>query len=137
MSAFIKRARAYIAETIVADPAVFAWFLNGGAALLAAYAFGLGSTGEAALATIITALSAIWTALKARPAGVAVAVGALATILTAAGTFGLHLSPHASAMVTTVASIVLSLLFRANLTPVATLKAQAKAVAERTAPARM
>jgi len=127
MSAFINRARAYIAATIAADPAVFAWFLNGGAAMLAAYVFGLGSTGEAAVATIITALSALYTALKARPAGVAAAVGALATILTAAGTFGLHLSPHTSAMVTTVASIVLSLLFRANLTPVATLKAKAAA----------
>jgi hypothetical protein len=122
MSTFFHRAYAYVASVITGEPAVIAWFLNGGAAMLAAYVFHLSGTGEAALATIVTAAVTIYTALSARPAAVPVAVGALATILTAAGAFGLHLSGQSTAMVTTVVSIVLALLFRVNLTPVATLR---------------
>jgi hypothetical protein len=62
----------------------------------------------------------------ARPAKVPVITGAASTIAVAAGAFGLHLAPAALATGVTVLSAVLALVFRQNITPVATLNAAKK-----------
>jgi hypothetical protein len=54
MSVFITRLRGLLAY----EPAAVSWALNGGVALICAYAFGLTATEEAAVTTIVTALAA-------------------------------------------------------------------------------
>lgn len=122
MSALISRLRSLLAY----EPAAISWALNGGVALVCAYAFGLSSTQEAAVTTIVTALAAIWTGARARPVAVPAIVGALTTAVTAAAAFGLHVSPDVMALGSSAVSAALALLFRQNLTPVATLRAVAR-----------
>lgn len=118
MSSIIKRLRALLAY----EPAATAWALNGGIAIVFAYLFRFTKTEEAAAATIVTGLATIYTAFRARPVAVPLVVGALTTIVTAAGTFGLHASPQVISVALSVVSGVLALLFRQNLTPAAALK---------------
>jgi hypothetical protein len=118
MSGLLAKLRLILAY----EPAAASWALNGGIALLCAYAFGLTKTEEAAVATIVTALAAIYTAVRAKPATVPAIIGALTTAVTAAAAFGFHPSANIIAIGTSVASIVLSLVFRVNLTPKAAMK---------------
>lgn len=108
-------------KLVAYEPAVLAWAVNGGAAIVLAFVFNLGAPQTAAITTVTTALAALVTALKARPAAVSVVVGALATIAQAAAAFGLHLPPTVIGAITAVASAVLGLLFRQNLTPTASV----------------
>jgi predicted lipid-binding transport protein (Tim44 family) len=108
----------------VYEPAVLAWATNGGVAALAAFVLHLSGTQTAAVTIITTALAAAVTAYQARPVNVSVMVGSLATIATAGAAFGLHLPAQAIATGTAVLSVVLGLVFRANLTPTATVRAQ-------------
>lgn len=103
------------------EPALAAWATNGGLALILAYLVHLNTVQEAAVTTIATALAAIWTASAARPVAVSALVGALATAVTAAGAFGLHLPAPVLAAGVSLLSSVLAVLFRANLTPAARL----------------
>lgn len=105
------------------EPAVVAWALNGGVAVLAAWAFHLTSFEEASVATIVTAAATIYTAAAARPADVPTIIGALTTIVTAAAAFGFHPPAQWIAVGTAAVSIVLPLVFRVNLTPLAAIKA--------------
>src|ERR1700761_720997 len=82
----IAKIRTWLAE----NPSITAWFFNGGAALFVAYALGLDHVQEAAIATIISALATAYTAVRARPVGIPLLIGALVTGITAAGAFGLH-----------------------------------------------
>lgn len=118
MTAFLARFKALWAS----EPAALSWAVNGGIALVCAYAFGLSHAEEAAVATIVTALAAIATAVQARPVVIPAVVGALTTALTAAGAFGLHVSPETISVGSAVVSAVLALLFRQNLTPAATIR---------------
>lgn len=120
MSGFISRLKSLWAY----EPAALSWAVNGGVALVCAYVFGLSGTQEAAVATIVTALAAISTAVQARPVVIPAIVGALATAVTAAAAFGLHVSPDMIALGSSVVSGLLALLFRQSLTPVATIRAQ-------------
>lgn len=120
MTALIARLKALW----VYEPAALSWALNGGVALVCAYAFGLNGTQEAAVTTIVTALAAVATALQARPVVIPAVVGGLTTALTAAAAFGLHVSPDVIALGSSVVSAALALLFRQNLTPLATIRAQ-------------
>jgi len=110
---------AYLRRLLAEEPAVVAWITSGGLAMLIAYAFHFSHTWQAAAATIITALATGMSALLAKPRHIQVVIGALATILTAAGTFGFHVSAHTEAIVLSAASMVLAFLFRQNLSPVA------------------
>lgn len=101
------------------EPAVVAWSVNGGLASLLAFVFHFSSAQEAAVTTISTAVVALVTAAMACPPNVSVLTGALAAIATAAGAFGLHLGPQATAASVTALSAVLGLLLRQNLTPAA------------------
>lgn len=118
MSSILSRLK----ELLALEPAAISWALNGGIALVCAYAFGLNSTEEAAVATIVTALAAIWTAVQARPVAIPAIVGALTTAVTAAAAFGLHVSPDMIALGSSAVSAALALLFRQNLTPAVKLR---------------
>lgn len=118
MSSLIARLRALAAM----EPAVLAWALNGGVAVVLAFAFHLTKTQEAAAATIVTALAAAYAAARTTKPQVSVIVGALVTGVTAAAAFGLHMSPQVISIGTSIVSGLLALLFRQNLTPKAALK---------------
>ena len=108
---------AYLKNLLRYEPAVIAWAVNGGLALLLAFVFHFTSTQEAAAATIVTALATIYTLVKAGPSGVPGILGALATAVTAAAAFGFHPSAQVLAVCTSIASVLLPLIFRMNLTP--------------------
>jgi hypothetical protein len=112
---------AYLRSLLASEPAVVAWLLSGGLAMLVAYVFHWDHAWQAAAATIVTALAALYSALAARPAHIQVAVGILGTLITAAATFGFHPSAHTEALILAGASILLGFLFRQNVTPVVTL----------------
>lgn len=101
------------------EPAALAWAVNGGLATVLAFLFHLDPVQVGAVTTITTALSAIYTAVRARPVSVSILTGALATVTTASAAFGLHLSAYMIATGVTVLSAVLGLVFRANVTPTA------------------
>jgi hypothetical protein len=107
----------YVRNLLRYEPAVFAWAASGGLALLLAFVFHFTRTQEAAAATIVTALASAYTAWKAGPSQVPFILGLLATAITAAGAFGFHPSAHVLAMATSIASVLLPLVFRPNLTP--------------------
>jgi len=115
---------AQLRHFLATEPAVTAWALSGGLALLVAYAFHWDHTRQAAAATAVTAAAAAYSALRARPAHIQAVMGALVTVVTAAGTFGFHPSPRAEALILAAASAALAWLYRANLTPAATVKRQ-------------
>lgn len=118
---------AWFKALLAEEPAIAAFLTSGGVALLGAYVFHWDHTVQAAVATTVTALAAIYSALRARPAHIQVAVGALAALITAAATFGLHLSAHTESIALALASIVLGFLFRQNITPVALARKRAAA----------
>lgn len=119
MNSILTRLRALLA----AEPAVAAWAANGGLALILGYVAHLSSVQEAAVTTIATAVAAVFTAVQARPVAVSVLTGAVATAVTAAGAFGLHLPSEVLAAGVSLLSVLLGLVFRANLTPLVNLPA--------------
>jgi len=129
MGKLITRFLTWAHQVAAYEPATISWALNGGIAIVAASAFHLTSTEEAAVAVVVTALVTVYTAVRARPANVPVVIGALATITGAFAAFGWHPSAHTIAAATGLVSAVLPLLFRQALTPVARIKAQQAAAA--------
>jgi hypothetical protein len=103
------------------EPVVLAWALNGGLAAFLAFVVHLSSTQEASVTTILTAIVAIYTAVKTRPVAVTVITGAVATVAVAAGAFGLHLQANTIGAVTVILGAVLALVLRQNVTPAAAL----------------
>lgn len=99
------------------EPAAIAWAANGGIAVIVGVLVPLTPVETAAVTTITTALAAIYTAIRARPVAVSIITGAMATVATAAGAFGLHLPSAVIATAVSVLGAILGLVFRANLTP--------------------
>jgi hypothetical protein len=99
------------------EPAVIAWAVNGGIAAILAFLVHLTPTEIAAITTITTAAAAVVTAAQARPIAVSVITGAVVTIATAVGAFGLNLPTATIGAAVTALSGLLGLLFRQNLTP--------------------
>jgi hypothetical protein len=132
MSKLIDWIRRLLAE----EPAVVAWALSGGIALLVAYAFHWDHARQAAAATAITALAALYSALMARPRHIQAVIGILVTLITAAGTFGFHPSARVEAMILAGASVALAFLFRQNVTPVALARKRAAAAVRQPEPSR-
>lgn len=111
-----------LAGLLTYEPAVAAWAAAGGLAVLLGSVAHLSTVQEAAVTTIATALAALYTAVQTRPVAVSALVGALATGITAAAGFGLHVSPTWIGVGTAVLSAVLSVLLRPNITPAARLR---------------
>jgi hypothetical protein len=127
----ISRIRTWLAE----NPAITAWFFNGGAALFVAYALGLDHIEEAAIATIISAAATVYTAVRARPVAIPLLIGALVTGITAAGAFGFQPSAKLIGLLVALGSLVPAFGFHLTLKSKAYLKqAQRSVSAVRDAP---
>jgi hypothetical protein len=124
----------YIKHLWAEEPAVTAWALGGGLAMLVAYVFHFDHTQQAAAATIVTALAAIVVVFATKEKSVTAITGALATIIVAASAFGFHPSPHAVATILAAASIALGFLFRQNVEPVALARKRAAAAVRQPQP---
>lgn len=113
-----------IISVIRSEPATVMYAVN--AVLAAVVAFGVKASPDqvGAVATIAAGLITIVTAITTRPVAVPVITGAVATIATAAGAFGLHLSAQQIGTAVPVLSIVLALVLRQAVTPVASLRAR-------------
>lgn len=105
------------------EPVLLSWVLNGGFAVLLGNVFHISTTQEAAVTTIATALVSIYAWWKTTPHAVAGLVGGISTIAVAAGAFGLHLSSAKIGFGVAILSAVLALLFRQNVSPVASAEA--------------
>lgn len=123
MKSLLARLRALLAY----EPAVAGWITSGGLAVVLAFVFHASKTEEAAITSIATALAAAYAAFRTRPLPVGVLVGALATAVTAWSAFGFHVSATQLGAGEAIASGILALLFRSNVTPKAALKAKAVA----------
>ena len=82
-----------------------------------------------AVTTITAGVAAIVTAVAARPVVVPAVTGAVATIASAAAAFGLHLTAAQIGTALPAATMILALVLRQAITPVATLNAAKKAAA--------
>ena len=103
------------------EPAVLLYTLNSAVALLVAFGLDLTHDQVGAISTIATAVLTIATAVMTRPVVVPTVTAAVATLLTAAASFGLHLTANQIGAVVTALSIALALLLRQNVTPAAAL----------------
>lgn len=101
------------------EPAILAWALNGGLAVLLGNVFHITTTQEAAITTVLTACVAIFTAVRTRPVEAAAVVGALSTIAVAAGAFGLHLTSAQIGAGAAILSGIFALALRQNVSPAA------------------
>jgi hypothetical protein len=124
MSNLITRLRLLLST----EPAALLYAISAGLTPLVAMILHWSKTQTAAEATIVAALAAIITAFHARPVAIPALLGAAATIATASAAFGLKLSPDQIAAGSSALSLVLALLFRQNLTPVAFLRGGRRAV---------
>lgn len=98
------------------EPAVTAWFVNGGLAALLAK-LGLNHTKEAAAVVVLTGLAALYMAFMAKPPMVAVIVGAITTIADALAAFGYHATASQIATAQAIAAAILMMLVRHTFTP--------------------
>jgi hypothetical protein len=108
------------------EPALYLYGINSVIALAVSFGLPLTNTQTAAVTTIATAVLAGAAAALTRPVEVSAVTAALATALTAAGAFGLHLSGDKIGTLVTVLNLGLALVLRQNVQPQA---AVAKAAA--------
>lgn len=99
------------------EPAVIAYAINAGVALLVAYGLDLSQAQVQAVAVITTAVLAAVAAAMTRPVVVSSITGAAATVLAAVAAFGLDLTSDQIGATVTALSIVLALLLRQNVSP--------------------
>lgn len=108
---------------LLADyPVLIAWLANAGAALVLAFFFHLSTDQLGAVTMITTALVTIYSAVTARPVALSVLLGAIGTILTAVGAFGLHIDPATLSAIVSVVGTVLGLLLHQSTDSVIALK---------------
>lgn len=110
-----------LVNVLKTEPNEVLYCLNALLAMLVAWGVQATPTQTGAILTIATAVITIITTAMTRPVQIALITGAATTVLTAAATFGFHLSTAQISTGVTVLSIVLALLLRQNVTPVANL----------------
>jgi hypothetical protein len=101
------------------EPALYLFAINALVALFVAYGLDLTQVQVGAVSTFATAGFAVATAIMTRPVDVAAVTGAVGTGLTAAAAFGLELSAEQIGATVTALSVVLALILRVNVTPIA------------------
>lgn len=101
------------------EPAVYLYAINALVALLVAYGLDLTQVQVAAISTFATAGFAAATAILTRPVDVSAVTGAVGTGLTAAVAFGLQLTTEQVGATVTALSVVLALVLRVNVSPIA------------------
>jgi hypothetical protein len=99
------------------EPAVLLYALNAAVALFVAFGLPMSQTQVAAVTTGATALLTVVAAFMTRPVVVSTVTAAVASLLTAAAAFGLHLSANQTGATVTALSIALALLLRQNVSP--------------------
>jgi len=99
------------------EPVVLAWVLNGGLAALLGNVFHLGSTKEAAITTILTAIAGIYSWIMTKDKVVSSLTAAISTIAVAASAFGLHLSSAEIGAGVAILSGIVALALRQNVSP--------------------
>ena len=99
------------------EPAIYLYALNSAVALLVAFGLPLTATQTAAVTTVATAILAGVAAFLTRPVEVSAITAAVATALTAAAAFGLHLDANRIGTLVTVIGLVLALVLRQNVSP--------------------
>ncbi|MFG2001666.1 hypothetical protein ACGFNU_21200 [Spirillospora sp. NPDC048911] len=99
------------------EPAIIAYVINGGVALLVA--FGLpASQGQVEAVTVITtAIAAAVTAVMTRPLVVSTLTGSLATVMAALAAFRIDFNAEQIGQSVAFVSLVLALLLRQNVSP--------------------
>lgn len=118
----VKLAKRQVAKTVAAEPVMSSAAVLSGLSMLIAFALGrlglhVDPTWKNAILTVLTALTGMYTAVKARPIRMPVIVAGLGTIATASATFGLHISAHWVAAEMPVISLFLGLLLRSHVSP--------------------
>jgi hypothetical protein len=113
---------AKLLKLIRTEPAVFMGALNALVTAWVAFGFRASPGQTAAVTTTGVAIVAIVTAFATRPVSVPVLTGSVATIATAAAAFGLHLSSAQIGAGVPVLALVLSLVLRQAVTPLATVR---------------
>lgn len=106
-----------ILAVIKTEPAMILYSLNAVVALAVSFGLNLTHNQEAAVTTAAAAVLTMATAAATRPVAVSALTGALATGITAAGTFGLHLTTGQVGSLVAVVTIVLMHTLRANVSP--------------------
>jgi hypothetical protein len=109
---------------IKADSALILYAVQAVLAVIVAFGISPSPGWTAAVVTITAALITIATGILTRPVRVSVITGAVATILTAAAAFGLHLSSAQTGAGVTALSVVLALVLRQNISPALTAAAK-------------
>jgi len=109
------------------EPAVILFGVNTAVALAVSWGWHLTADQTGAITVITTAVLSILTAVLVREVSLPVIKGGLTSVLIALGAFHLHFSPSAIGSTTAAVSIVLGLLLRQNLTPLAKLPAKTPA----------
>lgn len=99
------------------EPAVIAYAVNAAVALLVSYGLPMTQGQVEAVTVITTALAAIVAAVMTRPLVVSAVTGALATIMAALAAFDWNFTADQISNTVAVASVVLALLLRQNVSP--------------------
>lgn len=100
------------------EPALVLFAGNAAVALSLAWGWHLTEHQVGSITVIATALFTVIAAFLARPVATAIIPGAVTTVITALTAFSLHLPPAAIGTTVAILSTLLSLLFRANMSPV-------------------
>lgn len=99
------------------EPAVIAYVVNGGVALLVVYGLPMSQGQVEAVTVTTTAIAAAVTAVMTRPIVVSTLTGALATVMTALAAFRIEFSAEQIGQTVAFVSLVLALLLRQNVSP--------------------
>jgi len=118
LSHLLAHARALLAR----EPAALAFGLSAALIPVLTLLLHWDSAQTAAASAILTALSTVIAAVKARPASVATLIGGATAIAEALAAFHVKIPAADLAMFTSAASAILAAILRANLTPVASLR---------------
>lgn len=116
-----------IADWVKGESAVIMYALNAAVTAWVAFGFRASPDQVAAVALIGTAVITAVTAFATRPVSVPVITGAVAAIATSSAAFGLHLTAAQIGAAAPLFSIILSLVLRQAITPVANIPQKADA----------
>jgi len=121
----------------VTEPAMLMTALQTALALVVSLGLGLSTDWTGGILALASAVLASIPGFLARPVKVSAITGLVTAAVTAMITFGVHVQPGLAATVNAAIVAIMAIILRQHLTPVATLKAQAKAAAAEDARARM
>lgn len=108
---------------LVKEPVLTAWLLNGGVAAIFGFFLHWDVTKEAALTTILTGVVGLYTTMRTTPPHVSGFAGVISTMVIAGASFGLHITPKATALLVMALTAVVPLVVRVHVSPKVKTKA--------------